>query len=54
MKQRDKYINREINMECISCGISIKEEIIKHKARVHLCRRCREFYMDKETGGRIN
>lgn len=46
-------IQREIAMECLSCGKSISDEIISRRFRLHLCTECRIELMNDTMQGWI-
>jgi hypothetical protein len=47
LHDKERFINREINMECLNCGKSLKDEIMGRKIHIHLCSECRMHYLDK-------
>lgn len=47
LHDKERFIQREINMECLNCGKSLKKEIMGRKIRIHLCEDCRGYYIDK-------
>ena len=46
-------INREVNMQCLNCGVSLHREIMDKKIHIHLCKECRMKYLEEQTSGEM-
>ena len=44
-------INKEINMQCLDCGVSLYREIMDKKIHIHLCKECRMKYLEEQSSG---
>lgn len=45
---RKEFLDREKNMQCLSCGISLFNEIIGKLIHIHLCKNCRMKELEGE------
>jgi len=44
---RAEVIEKELNAQCLNCGKGLLTEILQNKIHVHLCKSCRQAYIDK-------
>lgn len=45
LHDKERFIQREIRMECLNCGRSLHREIMDKKIHIHLCKNCRMYYL---------
>jgi uncharacterized CHY-type Zn-finger protein len=45
----NECISQELRQECLMCGKSLRDEIIKNKIHIHLCSNCRKKILNKKT-----
>ena len=46
----NKYIKREIEMQCLNCGKNLSALILNRNIRIHLCENCRTKLLDEMFG----